>query len=103
MDRQLKILLFLSSLNNQENSWRDTYKKFYFFKNFHYLSYITIINLMKIKFIFFLKSRSTVFKMSIAGDSPELKKINYLQLIIEKLTQPTIDYSYKILPYAKTA
>jgi len=41
--------------------------------------------------------------MSIAGDSPELKKINYLQLIIEKLTQPTIDYSYKILPYAKTA
>jgi len=39
--------------------------------------------------------------LSIAGDPPDLKKINYLQLIIEKLTQPEIDYSYKILPYAK--
>ena len=58
---------------------------------------------MKIKFIFFSKSRSTVFKMSIAGVSPELKIFIFLQLIIEKLTQPTIDYSYKILPYAKTA
>ena len=58
---------------------------------------------MKIKFIFFKKSRSTVFKMSIAGESPDLKIFNYLQLIIEKLAQPEIDYSYKILPYAKTA
>ena len=58
---------------------------------------------MKIKFIFFKKSRSTVFKMSIAVDPPDLKIFNYLQLIIEKLTQPEIDYSYKILPYAKTA
>ena len=58
---------------------------------------------MKIKFIFFKKSRSTVFKMSIAGDYPDLKIFNYLQLIIEKLAQPEIDYSYKILPYAKTA
>jgi hypothetical protein len=41
--------------------------------------------------------------MSIAGDSPELKKIIYLQPIMEKLLQPTIDYSYKILLYAKTA
>ena len=64
MSLQLKILLFLSSFNNQENSWRDTYKKFYFFKNSHYLSYITIINLKEIKFIFFFKSRSIVFKMS---------------------------------------
>ena len=41
--------------------------------------------------------------MSIAVDPPDLKIFNYLQLIIEKLTQPEIDYSYKILPYAKTA
>ena len=41
--------------------------------------------------------------MSIAGDSPELKKINYLQLIIEKLTQLIIDSAREILPYAKTA
>ena len=41
--------------------------------------------------------------MSIAVDSPDLKIFNYLQLIIEKLTQPEIDYSYKILPYAKIA
>ena len=41
--------------------------------------------------------------MSIAGDSPELKKINYLQLTIEKLTQPEIDPTREILPYAKTA
>ena len=58
---------------------------------------------MKIKFIFFLKSRSTVFKMSIAGDSPELKIFNYLQLTIEKLTQPIVDPAGEILPYAKTA
>ncbi len=41
--------------------------------------------------------------MSIAGDSPELKKINYLQLTIEKLTQPIVDLAGEILPYAKTA
>ena len=33
--------------------------------------------------------------MSIAGESPELKIINYLQPIIEKLLQPMIDYSYR--------
>ena len=58
---------------------------------------------MEIKFIFFKKSRSTVFKMSIAGESPKLKIFNYLQLTIEKLTQPEIDPAGKILPYAKTA
>jgi hypothetical protein len=41
--------------------------------------------------------------MSIAGQSPELKIFIFLQLIIEKLTQPTIDYSYKFSLYAKTA
>ena len=41
--------------------------------------------------------------MSIAGESPDLKKINYLQLTIEKLTQPEMDPAGKILPYAKTA
>jgi|TARA_R100000655_G_scaffold37843_1_gene72537 hypothetical protein len=41
--------------------------------------------------------------MSIAGDSPELKKIIYLQPIMEKLLQPEIDPARKILPYAKTA
>jgi len=46
---------------------------------------------MKIKFIFFKKSRSTVFKMSIAGDYPDLKIFNYLQLIIEKLLQLIVD------------
>ena len=50
---------------------------------------------MEIKFIFFKKSRSTVLKMSIAGESPELKIINYLQPIMEKLLQPMIDYSYR--------
>ena len=41
--------------------------------------------------------------MSIAGDSPELKKIIYLQPIIEKLTQPEIDPVREILLYVKTA
>ena len=41
--------------------------------------------------------------MSIAGDSPELKKINYLQLTMEKLTQPEIAPAGEILPYAKIA
>ena len=41
--------------------------------------------------------------MSIAGESPELKKINYLQLTIEKLTQLIVDPAGEILPYAKTA
>ena len=41
--------------------------------------------------------------MSIAGDSPELEKINYLQLAIEKLTQPIVDPAKEILPYAKIA
>ena len=41
--------------------------------------------------------------MSIAGESTKLKKINYLQLTIEKLTQPEIDPAREILPYAKTA
>ena len=58
---------------------------------------------MKIKFIFFKKSRSTVFKMSIAGDYPDLKIFNYLQLIIEKLLQLIVDTAWGILPYAKTA
>ena len=58
---------------------------------------------MEIKFLIYKKTRSTIFKMSIAVDSPDLKIFNYLQLIIEKLTQPEIDYSYKILPYAKIA
>jgi len=49
---------------------------------------------MKIKFIFFSKSRSTVFKMSIAGESPELKKIIYLQPIMEKLLQLTLEKFY---------
>ena len=50
---------------------------------------------MEIKFIFFKKSRSTLFKMSIAGESPELKIFNYLQ--------PIVDPAIEILPYAKTA
>jgi len=58
---------------------------------------------MEIKFIFFKKSRSTLFKMSIAGESPELKIINYLQPIIEKLLQLIVDPAREILPYAKTA
>jgi len=58
---------------------------------------------MKIKFIFFKKSRSTVFKMSIAGDYPDLKIFNYLQLIIEKLLQLIVDTAWGILLYAKTA
>jgi len=41
--------------------------------------------------------------MSIAGESPELKKINYLQPIMEKLLQPMVDPTGEILPYAKTA
>ena len=41
--------------------------------------------------------------MSIAGESPDLKKINYLQPIMEKLLQPEIDPAREILPYAKTA
>ena len=41
--------------------------------------------------------------MSIAGESPELKKINYLQPIMEKLLQPIVDPTREILPYAKTA
>ena len=39
--------------------------------------------------------------MSIAGESPELKIINYLQPIIEKLLQPMIDPVREILLYAK--
>ena len=41
--------------------------------------------------------------MSIAGESPKLKKSNYLQLAIEKLTQPIVDPAREILPYAKIA
>ena len=41
--------------------------------------------------------------MSIAGDSPDLKIINYLQPIIEKLLQLIVDPAREILPYAKTA
>ena len=41
--------------------------------------------------------------MSIAVDPPELKILNYLQPIMEKLLQPMIDYSYWNLPYVKTA
>jgi len=41
--------------------------------------------------------------MSIAVGSPELKKINYLQPIMEKLLQPMVDPTGEILPYAKTA
>ena len=41
--------------------------------------------------------------MSTAGESTELKKIIYLQPIMEKLLQPEIDYSYGNLPYAKIA
>ena len=41
--------------------------------------------------------------MSIAGESPELKIINYLQPIIEKLLQLIVDLAREILPYAKTA
>jgi hypothetical protein len=58
---------------------------------------------MEIKFVFFKKSRSTVLKMSIAGESPKLKIFNYLQPIMEKLLQPEIDPAREILPYAKTA
>ena len=41
--------------------------------------------------------------MSMAGEPPELKIINYLQLAIEKLTQPIVAPAGEILPYAKTA
>ena len=41
--------------------------------------------------------------MSIAGEPPDLKIINYLQLTIEKLLQLTVDLAGEILPYAKTA
>jgi len=41
--------------------------------------------------------------MSIAVEPPELKKINYLQLTIEKLVQPIVDPAGEILPYAKIA
>ena len=58
---------------------------------------------MEIKFLIYKKTRSTIFKMSIAVDPPELKILNYLQPIMEKLLQPEIDYSYGNLPYAKIA
>jgi len=41
--------------------------------------------------------------MSIAGESPDLKIFNYLQLIIEKLLQLIVDTAWGILLYAKTA
>ena len=41
--------------------------------------------------------------MSIAGEPPDLKIINYLQLTIEKLLQLIVDPTGEILPYAKTA